>query len=321
MSFAVDDFASLATRATTCDGLFHAGVHGVAAIHQTADGRTEFVHFDSGQTLVHIPSGMGYPAWYPLLPAEIQHPLQAVLMDLDGTSVHSEGFWMWIIEQTIAQLLGHPTFEFAEVDHPHVAGHSVSEHLRYALTKYAPEFSVEQAREVYYTITRREMSAILDGSGRVDAFEPAPGLKDFLLELKARRLRIGLVTSGLHEKAWPEIVAAFRQLGMGRPEEFYDVIITAGHALGQGQPGTMGELQLKPHPWLYAEAARIGMGIDFADRHRVLGIEDSGAGVIAVRLAGFACVGVGGGNIEASGTASLCTALRPNLHAILDLLD
>ena len=75
------------------------------------------------------------------------------------------------------------------------------------------------------------MAEIVAGRGRDDAFEPAPGLKDFLLELKGRGIKIGLVTSGLHEKAWPEILAAFRQLGMGDPLDFYDAIITAGERL------------------------------------------------------------------------------------------
>ena len=72
------------------------------------------------------------------------------------------------------------------------------------------------------------MAAILEGRGRADAFVPAPGLREFLLALKGRGIRIGLVTSGLYEKAYPEIVAAFRALGMGNPRDFYDAIITAG---------------------------------------------------------------------------------------------
>jgi len=33
-----------------------------------------------------------YPAFYPLRPARVERPVEAVLMDLDGTSVHSEQF-------------------------------------------------------------------------------------------------------------------------------------------------------------------------------------------------------------------------------------
>ena len=60
----------------------------------------------------------------------------------------------------------------------------------------------------------------MEGRGKTDAFTPAPGLKDFLMELKKREIKIGLVTSGLYEKAWPEILSAFRTLEMGNPEEF-----------------------------------------------------------------------------------------------------
>ncbi len=156
-------------------------------------------------------------------------------MDLDGTSVHSEGFWVWIIERTTAELIGDPGFALEEADLPHVSGHSVSEHLQYCIRKYAPGCTVEAARAIYFEFTRREMGAILEGRGRADAFTPAPGLKEFLLALKARKIKIALVTSGLYEKAYPEIVAAFRVMGLGDPAAFYDAIITAGLPGGTGR--------------------------------------------------------------------------------------
>jgi len=264
---------------------------------------------------------MGYPAMYPLYPTRIDKPLKAVLMDLDGTSVKSEEFWIWVIQMTTAALLDNPKFELEDADFPFVSGHSVSEHLKYCVDKYCPDKTVEQARVHYFDITRREMKAILDGTGRTDAFVPTEGLKDFLLTLKDKGLKIGLVTSGLYEKAWPEVYAAFKQLDMGDPCDFYDAIITAGDALGKGQTGTLGELEPKPHPWLYAETARVGLGIEFKDRHQVIGMEDSGAGVVSVRLAGFANIGLTGGNIEQSGTLGLCTSLCNTLQEVLELID
>ncbi len=59
----------------------------------------------------------------------------------------------------------------------------------------------------------------------------------------------------------PEIVSAFEVMGMGDPFDFYDAIITAGTAFGRGKAGTVSELAMKPHPWLYAETARVGLGI------------------------------------------------------------
>ena len=202
-----------------------------------------------------------------------------------------------------------------------MSGHSVSEHLQHCITKYCPGRTVEEARSIYFRHAQREMQAILDGRGRANAFTPAPGLKEFLLELKARRVRIGLVTSGLYEKAYPEIVAAFRVLNMGDPRLFYDAIITAGFPLGRGDAGTLGELSPKPHPWLYAEAGRVGLGIAFAQRGHVVGIEDSAAGVCAIRLAGYAAIGMSGGNIIQSGARVLCSHLVDSFDEVLSLLD
>ena len=133
-------------------------------------------------------------------------------------------------------------------------------------------------------------------------------------------VKIGLVTSGLYEKAWPEIVSAFRTLDMGDPKEFYDAIISAGFTLRKGEAGTLGELSPKPHPWLYAETCRVGLGMDFSDRHHVIGIEDSGAGVCSIRLAGFPVIGFGGGNIIQSGTRELCSHYCDTFEEILKLI-
>jgi beta-phosphoglucomutase-like phosphatase (HAD superfamily) len=241
-------------------------------------------------------------------------------MDLDGTSVRSEPFWVWIIEQTTAGLLRDPAFRLEESDFPFVSGHSVSEHLRHCIDKYAPGASLEDARTLYFHLTRREMQSILDGRGRSDAFAPAPGLKEFLLALRAAGIRVALVTSGLYEKAYPEIVAAFRALDLGDPRAFYDAIVTAGFPIRRGEVGTLGELSPKPHPWLYAEAAAVGLGIPFEERESVVGIEDSGAGVCAIRIAGFPTIGLEGGNIRASGAAALCHHLAPDLPAALKVI-
>lgn len=314
------DTPGLVPLEATGDGAFRTGVHGVTHVLATADRKVEFVVMED-RTLARVTSVMGYPAYYPVHPVHIERPLKAVLMDLDGTSVTSEHFWIWIIQLTVAGLIEKPRFEFEEADLPHVSGHSVSEHLQYCLRKYAPGQTLEHARAEYFRHTHREMREIIEGRGREGAFTPTPGLKEFLLDLKARKIRIGLVTSGLYEKAYPEILSAFRTLGMGDPLAFYDAIITAGFPMRQGQEtGTLGELSPKPHPWLYAETCRVGLGIPFADRHQVVGIEDSGAGVCSIRLAGFVPIGLAGGNIPESGTQGLCQQVCPDLAAVLKLL-
>jgi beta-phosphoglucomutase-like phosphatase (HAD superfamily) len=280
----------------------------------------EFVGFDA-HTLALIKSSMGYPAYYPVQPLE-EAPLKAVLMDLDGTTVHSEEFWVWIIQLSTASLLGKSGFELEEADLPYVSGHSVSEHLQHCIAKYCPDKTVEEARRFYFEHTHREMKLILEGKGREGAFRPSPGIKEFLLGLKGMDLKIGLVTSGLYEKAYPEILDAFRTLGMGDPRDFYDAIITAGFALRRGEVGTLGELSPKPHPWLYAETARVGLGMASDQRGSVVGIEDSGAGICSIRLAGFTPYGIAGGNLEQSGAMGLCRACHVDFKSLYeDLLS
>jgi len=359
--------AGLISLAASSDGRFRAGENGVTAVAATKDGKVEFVAFaehsmprssghsmprssghsmprSSGHSLAHVRSALGYPAYYPIYPVALEKPVRAVLMDLDGTSVRSERFWIWIIQLTMASLLANPRFELEDADLPHVSGHSVSEHLEYCIAKYGPGHTVpgtaghtmpgtaghampgtaghaiEDARTLYFEHVRREMAAIVDGHGRADAFAPAPGLREFLLALKAHGIRIGLVTSGLYEKAFPEILAAFRSLQLGDPADFYDAIITAGFPLRPGEVGTLGELSPKPHPWLYAEAARVGLGIPFEARNFVIAIEDSGAGICAIRLAGFPAIGISGGNIVESGTRALCHAFCDSLAQALEVI-
>lgn len=298
---------------------FETGRDGVRKILTPNDKKIDIIEFGD-KKLCYVKSGMGYPAIYPMHETHFEKKAEAVLMDLDGTSVHSEEFWMWIIERTTARLLGKSDFKREAEDEPFISGHSVSEHLQYMIDKYIKGGSLELARRYYFEIVGYEMDEIMKGRGKKDAFTPAPGLKEFLLALKGEGIKIGLVTSGLYEKAMPEIVSAFRRLDMGDPTEFYDSIITAGQALRKGQTGTLGELEPKPHPWLYAETARVGLGIPFERRHKVIGIEDSAAGVISIKLAGFACAGISGGNIDAAGMGDMCDYRIENLADMLKII-
>ncbi|MGN0179031.1 MAG: HAD family hydrolase [Monoglobaceae bacterium] len=298
---------------------FEVGRDGVKKILTPDDRKIDIVEFED-KKLCCVKSGMGYPAIYPLHETYYEPSAEAILMDLDGTSVHSESFWMWVIERTTARILGNSSFKREAEDEPFISGHSVSEHLQYMIDKYAKGASLEEARKYYFEIVNYEMDEILKGRGKQDAFTPAPKLKEFLTAVKGEGIKIGLVTSGLYEKAMPEIISAFRQLDMGDPVEFYDAIITAGQALRKGQTGTLGELEPKPHPWLYAETARVGLGIPFERRHKVIGIEDSSAGVVSIKLAGFACAGISGGNIDRAGIGEMCDYRINNLMEILEIL-
>ena len=305
----------------THDGLFKAGSGGVATITAPADGRSEFVALENGNVLVTLPFS-AVPVYYPLVQHPFKGPAKAVLMDLDGTSVKSEGFWIWIIEQTVCRLKGDPDFQLSEEDIPYVSGFSVSEHLKYCLEKYQLAASLETARKHYFDIVHYEMQEIMEGRGKEDAYAISDGLKEFLLQLKAHDIKIGLVTSGLYEKAIPEIISGFRQMNqeapnLGAPLEFYDAVITAGTAFAKGQAGTPGELCSKPHPWLYRETCEVGLGIHEEDFAKVVVLEDSSAGVVAGRLAGFDVIGMKDGNIEAAGLSGLVCKMADSLEDAL----
>lgn len=312
----IDDFRQLGESEGK---MFIPGKDGVKQVLGTKDGKTEFIVYED-KTLCYVKSLMGYPAIYPMTEPVFEGPAKALLMDLDGTSVRSEQFWMWIIEKTMQMLMGNASFRLEDEDEPYVSGHSVSEHLQYCINKYCPDQKVEKARTLYYEIVEDEMDKIMKGQGKKGAFVPTPGLKEFLLELKGKGIKIGLVTSGLYNKAIPEIVSAFDEMGMGDPFQFYDRIITAGTAFKTGQAGTISELAMKPHPWLYAETARVGLGILPEERNRVIGMEDSSAGVLSLRLAGFPVIGVGGGNIGKAGVSGLCLKEYDNLCDALPLI-
>ena len=281
-------------------------------------GCVEFVE-RNGEVFGQI-DGSGVFCEYKLKPVTLVTPAKAILMDLDGTTVTSEEFWMYIIEKTVKKVLGNNNFELEQADVPFVSGYGIVDHLGYCFRKYADgkQIDMNDAVRIYHGIAEAELQSIMQGKGRVDAFKPTEGLKDFLTEVKSRGVKIALVTSGLDYKAIPEITALFRNLNMGNPLEFYDSIMTGGRRKDVDDYGTLGEIAVKPHPWVYTEVAY--MGLKIADPACVFGIEDSAAGVMALRFAGFPVVGLNSGNIAQSGADGLCVKKVDKLHEILKLL-
>ena len=140
---------------------------------------------------------MGVCATYPLPPASFTPKAKALLMDLDGTTVQSEEFWIYLIEKTVKTLLKNERFSFTQEDIPYVSGFSTIEHLSYALKKYEVPCDVAVANATYHAIAEQELNEIMQGRGNVSAFKPRTGLKEFLCEVKGAGIKIGLVTSGL----------------------------------------------------------------------------------------------------------------------------
>jgi len=258
----------------------------------------------------------GVEATYPFEKPQTEFPVQAVLMDLDGTTVISEEFWIYLIEKTVKQISS-PDFRLSEEDTPFVSGFSTAEHLEYCLNKYKIPKTVNEALEVYHKTARFELNEIMEGRGNADAFKPRAGLKEFLDSLKKAGIKIGLATSGLDYKAIPEILSAFRVLDMGNPIEFYDAIITGGRRKGEGEYGTIGEMAVKPHPWIYAEL--IG-GLNVDKKHAIV-IEDSSAGLLSGRLAGMNVIGFNDGNLIQSGLHEECIAIADTFEDIMQFLQ
>lgn len=267
-------------------------------------------------TLLGIHHG-GVECYYPWTEGKTPSNVKYVLMDLDGTSVKSEEFWVYVIEKTTATLLRDPSFRLAKEDAPFVQGFSTVEHLSYCQKKYGFKQSIEEAQTIYHELAHEELRKAQEGRGVQNAFIPRKGLKDFLLFLKERGIKIGLATSGLDYKAIPEIVSAFREIGLGDPLDFYDAIITGGRQKTPGEYGTMGELSAKPHPWVYKELA---LGLGASDPSEVLALEDSSAGVISAKLAGFPVVGFDDGNIFKAGLENDCYKMVSTFEDVKKLL-
>ncbi len=257
----------------------------------------------------------GIKATYPFERPTTRFPIQAVLMDLDGTTVISEEFWIYLIEKTV-QLLTTPEFKLSQEDVPFVSGFSTAEHLEYCLKKYKIEKTVFEALNAYHKAAEFELNEIMRGRGNQQAFKPRKGLKEFLYTLKEKGVKIGLATSGLDYKAIPEIVSCFNLLEMGNPVDFYDAVITGGRRKGKGDYGTIGEMAVKPHPWIYTElAAGIGVNIE-----NTVVIEDSSAGLLSGRLAGMNVIGFNDGNLIQSGLSEECIFMADGFDDILDFL-
>ncbi len=209
------------------------------------------------------------------------------------------------------------SFKLAPEDQPFVSGFSTVEHLTYCKNKYKFNQDINEALACYHRIARFELNEIMEGRGNAEAFKPREGLKEFFDELKKMGIKVGLATSGLDYKAIPEIVSAFRVLGLGDPLDFYDSIITGGRQKNHGEYGTIGELAVKPHPWIYSELA-LGLGVK--DLKDAIVIEDSSAGLLSGKLAGMNVIGFNDGNLRASGLDDQAILMVDNFEQILNFL-
>lgn len=306
---------SLEPAENCMSGIFRLGENIVKGIRSTKDGKISFIDMED-KTLCCIESTSGQSAIYPLNRVEMEFPVEYIVMDLDGTSIISEEFWIEIVRKTASSLLG-KEITFCDEDVPYVSGYTTAEHLDYALRKYGdPNAEYSNVMDVYHAISREALEdALKKGAEQI---RPVEGLKEFLLEVKRRGIKIGLVSSGLFYKAIPEIETAFHAMDMGNPLDFYDEIIMGGVAKNAKQYATIGEIAAKPHPWLYKEL--VSEGFHCRNNKKVVVLEDSASGVLSARLAGFSVIGMENGNITSSGMSALCAARAENFNQVLKIL-
>ncbi|MER6144353.1 HAD family phosphatase [Streptomyces sparsogenes] len=182
--------------------------------------------------------------------------LQAVLLDMDGTLVDTEGIW-WDAEVSIFAELGHALAE--EYRHVVVGG---------PMTRSA-SFLIEATGA---DIALAELTGLLNSrfTELLDGTVPLlPGARRLLTELSAHGVPTALVSAS-HRRV---MEAVLRSLG---PEHFS--LTVAGDDIGRTKP--------HPDPYLFAAA---GLGVDPA---RCVVVEDTVTGVTAAEAAGCQVVAV-----------------------------
>ncbi|GAA2712853.1 MULTISPECIES: HAD family phosphatase [Streptomyces] len=182
--------------------------------------------------------------------------LQAVLLDMDGTLVDTEGFW-WEVEVAVFEELGHQLLEeWREV----VVGGPMARSAAFLIKATGARIAVA------------ELSALLNTrfSQMIGRGVPMmPGARRLLAELAAHEVPTALVSAS-HRQIIDRVLAT---LG---PEHF--TLTVAGDEMSRTKP--------HPDPYLLA-AARLG-----ADPARCAVIEDTMTGVTAAEAAGCRVVAV-----------------------------
>ncbi|MEU3460699.1 HAD family phosphatase [Streptomyces sp. NPDC006733] len=176
--------------------------------------------------------------------------LQAVLFDMDGTLVDTEGVW-WDAAAATASTLGYP---LTEADVPDVLGRSVAHttgHLRTATGTDRPHAQLAAELEARFAaLVAREV-------------RPLPGVTALLADLRAQGVTTALVTAS------PRRVVELVLDVLGR--EHFALSVTADDTT-----------RTKPAPDPYLAAARL-LG---ASPARCVAVEDTPTGVASAEAAG-----------------------------------
>ncbi|MEU8877021.1 HAD family phosphatase [Streptomyces javensis] len=182
--------------------------------------------------------------------------LQAVLLDMDGTLVDTEGIW-WDAEVSIFAELGHALAE--EYRHV-VVGGPMSRSAQFLIEATGAEIALAELTG----LLNSRFTELIDGSVPM-----LPGARRLLTELAAHSIPTALVSAS-HRRVMDRVL---RSLG---PEHF--ALTVAGDEVGRTKP--------HPDPYLFAAS---GLA---AEPGRCVVIEDTDTGVRAAEAAGCRVVAV-----------------------------
>ncbi|MGM0384413.1 MAG: HAD family hydrolase [Actinomycetota bacterium] len=184
------------------------------------------------------------------------HPLKAVLWDLDGTLVDSEGYWI----ATESDIAGEHGADWGESDGLAAVG--------LPLASTAQRLIGRGVRSTVESVIE-DMIARMQARVRHEGVPFRPGVVELMADLRAAGVRQGLVT--MSYGGYVDAVVA------GMPEGSFDVVRT-GDTVEHG----------KPDPRIYLDAVTM-LGLDVGN---CLAIEDSPSGVGAILAAGVTPVAV-----------------------------
>ncbi|WP_262704380.1 MULTISPECIES: HAD family hydrolase [Streptomyces] len=182
--------------------------------------------------------------------------LQAVLLDMDGTLVDTEGIW-WDAEVSIFAELGHA---LAEEYRQVVVGGPMSRSAQFLIEATGAEIALAELTG----LLNSRFTELIDGSVPM-----LPGARRLLTELAAHGVPTALVSAS-HRRVMDRVL---RSLG---PEHF--ALTVAGDEVERTKP--------HPDPYLFAAA---GLA---AEPGRCVVIEDTDTGVRAAEAAGCRVVAV-----------------------------
>ncbi|MEU0807517.1 HAD family phosphatase [Streptomyces sp. NPDC005970] len=182
--------------------------------------------------------------------------LQAVLLDMDGTLVDTEGIW-WDTEVSIFAELGHA---LAEEYRRIVVGGPMTRSASFLIEATGADIALAELTG----LLNSRFTELIDGTVPL-----LPGARRLLTELAAHQVPTALVSAS-HRRVMESVL---RSIG---PEHF--TLTVAGDDIGRTKP--------HPDPYLHAAA---GLG---ADPVRCVVVEDTVTGVTAAEAAGCRVVAV-----------------------------